>query len=78
MTDPRHRNLVAGKHILRCLHGTVAYGLRYASNGGVLLFVYINSNWYGSIVDRKSTSGYCFSLGSTMIYWYSRKNGSVT
>jgi hypothetical protein len=28
-------------------------------------------------VDRKSTSGYCFSLGSTMIFWSSRKQGSI-
>jgi hypothetical protein len=28
-------------------------------------------------VDRKSTSGYCFSLGSAMISWSSRKQGSI-
>ena len=38
MTDPpRHRHWVVGKHILRYLRSTIAYGLRYASNGGVLL-----------------------------------------
>jgi hypothetical protein len=31
----------------------------------------------GSVVDRKSTSGYCFSVGSAMISWSSRKQGSV-
>ena len=31
----------------------------------------------GSIVDRKSTSGYCFKLGSTMFSWSSRKQGSI-
>jgi hypothetical protein len=34
-------------------------------------------DWMGSTVDRKSTSGYCFSLGSTMISWSSRKQGFV-
>jgi hypothetical protein len=29
-------------------------------------------------MDRKSTSGYCFSLGSSMISWSSRKKGSIT
>jgi hypothetical protein len=28
-------------------------------------------------VDRKSTSSYCFSLGSAMISWSSRKQGSI-
>ena len=36
-----------------------------------------NSDWMGSTVDRKSTYGYCFSLGSTMISWSSRKQGSI-
>jgi hypothetical protein len=31
----------------------------------------------GSVVDRKSTSGYYFSLGSAMISWSSRKQGSI-
>ena len=73
MTDPRHRNWVAGKKILRYLRCTIAYGLRYASNGGVLLLGYTNFDWSGSIVDWNSTSGYCFSLGSAMISWSSRK-----
>ena len=68
MTDPIHRHWGAGKHILRYLHDTIAYGLRYASNGGVLLLGYTDSDWGGSIVDRKSTFGYCFGLGSAMIY----------
>ena len=56
MTDPINGNWVAGKHILRYLRGTIAYGLRYASNGVVLFLGYIDSDWGGNIVDRKSTS----------------------
>jgi hypothetical protein len=42
-----------------------------------MLHGYTYSYWMGSIVDRKSTSGYCFILGSTMISWSSRKHGSI-
>ena len=38
---------------------------------------YTDSDWAGSVVDRKSTSGYCFSMGSVMISWSSRKQSSV-
>jgi hypothetical protein len=38
---------------------------------------YANVEWAGSPVDQKSTSRYCFSLGSTMISWSSRKHGSI-
>ena len=78
MTDPRHRHWVAGKHILRYFHGTIAYGIRYASNGGVLLLGYTDSNWGGSIVDQKITSRYCFILGFVMISCSSRKKGLVS
>ena len=65
------------KHVLRYLRGTEDYGLRYTSGGGVLLHGFSNSDWAGSAQDRKSTSGFCFSMGSTMVSWSSRKQGSV-
>ena len=78
MIDPKHRHWVAGKNILRYLCGTIAYGLRYASNGEFLLPGYTNLDWGGNIVDQKSTSGYCFGLGSSMISWSSRKQGPIS
>jgi hypothetical protein len=77
MSEPRHRHWIAAKHILRYLRGSIAYGLRYTSSGGVLLHGYADSDWVGSSVDRKSTSGYCFSLGSAMISWSSKKQSSI-
>ena len=77
MIEPRERHWVAGKHILRYLRGTIAYGLKYTSSGGVMLHGYADSDWAGSPVDRKSTSEYCFSLGSTMISWSRWKLGSI-
>ena len=32
LTDPRHVHLIAAKHILRYLKGTVDYGLKYDAN----------------------------------------------
>jgi hypothetical protein len=56
---------------------TVGYGLIYYSGGEVRLQGYTDSNWAWSIVDRKSTLGCCFNLGSTMISWFSRKQNYV-
>ena len=67
MTDPRHVHWIAAKHVLRYLHGMIGYGLRYTFVGGVRLFGYTDSDWVDSVVDEKSTSGYCFSMGSAMI-----------
>jgi hypothetical protein len=77
MVEPKHVHLVATKHVLRYLHGTVGYGLRYVSDGEVKLHGYTNSDWVGSAVDRKSRSGCCCSLGSGMISWLSIKQSLV-
>jgi hypothetical protein len=42
-----------------------------------MLHGFTHSDWMSSTVDRKSASGYCFSLGSTMFSWSSRKQGSI-
>jgi hypothetical protein len=38
---------------------------------------YADSDWAGSTVDRKNTFGCCFSLGSAMVSWCSRKQTYV-
>jgi len=77
MVEPRHIHLVAAKHVMKYLKGTLDYGLRYASDCDFKLYGYVDSDWGGSVVDRKSTSRCCFSLGSAMISWQSRKQSLV-
>jgi hypothetical protein len=67
MVVPRHVHWIATKHVLRYLHGTIGYGLRYVLGDEVKLQGYTDSDWVRSAVDGKSTSGCCFSLGSGMI-----------
>jgi hypothetical protein len=77
MVEPRHVHRMATKHMLRYLHGMVGYGLRYVSGGDVKLQGYTDFDGIGSAVDRKNTSRCCFSLGSGMISWLSRKQTSL-
>jgi hypothetical protein len=77
MVERRHVHLVATMHVLRYLHGTVGYGLRYVSDDEVKMQGYTDFDWARSAVDRKSTSGCSFSLGSGMISWLSRKQSSM-
>ena len=77
MTELRQRNWVPTKHILIYLRGTITYGLRYTSSGGLFLHGYANADSTGSLMNQKSTSRYCFSLGSAMISCSSRKKGSI-
>ena len=59
----RHVHVIAAKHILRYLKGTVDYGLKYEVNQKINLEGYVDLDWAGSAIDRKSTSGFCFSIG---------------
>jgi hypothetical protein len=67
MEHPIQVHLVTEKHVMRYLKGTLDYGLRYVIDHELGLYGYLDSYWVSSILDRKSTSTYCFSLGSSMV-----------
>ena len=45
MVEPRHVHWIATNHVLRYLHGTVGYGLRYVSDDEVKLQGYTDTDW---------------------------------
>jgi hypothetical protein len=75
--EPRHEHWIVAKHVLRYIHGTINYGLRYTASNDIQFHGFIDSDWAGSAEDRKSTSCMCFSLGSAMISWGRRKQKFV-
>jgi hypothetical protein len=78
LVEPRHVHLVAAKHVMRYLKGTMDYGLNYDGDHDFTLSGYTDSDWARSVADRKRTSGCYFSLGSAMISWQSRKQSSIS
>jgi hypothetical protein len=77
LVEPRCVHLVAAKHVMRYLKGTLDYGLCYIRDHDFILYGYTDSNWVVSASDRKSTSRCCFSLGSAMTSWKNRKQSSI-
>ena len=77
LTDLRHVHLIFAKNILRYLRGTFHYGLKYEANQKINLEGYVDSDWAGSAINRKSTSGCCFSMGSCVISWFIKKQSCV-
>ena len=57
--------------------GTTDYGLKYDANQKINLEGYVDSDWASSAIDRKSTLGCCFSMGSGVISWFNRKQSCV-
>ena len=68
----RHVHLMVAKHAVRYLKGTVEYGIKYDMNKNINLEGYMDSCWVDNSIDRKSTSGCCFSMRSGMISWFGR------
>ena len=62
---------MAAKRILKYLKGTTEVGLWYPSEVTLILVGYSDSDFAGCKVDRKSTSGTCHLLGSSLISWHS-------
>eukprot|EP00253_Pinus_taeda_P011698 PITA_11698 len=77
MSVPKTDHWIAAKRVLRYVRGTSDYGLLYTRTFDPILSGYTDSDWAGSVDDRKSTAGYVFSLGSGAVAWTSKKQQAV-
>ncbi|XP_014499226.1 uncharacterized protein LOC106760286 [Vigna radiata var. radiata] len=73
----RESHLTAVKRILKYLKGTKGLGLWYPNGTNLFLNGYSDSDFGGCKIDRKSTSGTCHLLGSSLISWNSKKQACV-
>ena len=65
--------------ILKYLYLTKDSNLCYRRNGNVgIINFYVDTDWAGDNIDRKSTTGYLISLYGNVIDWKSRKQKCVT
>eukprot|EP00253_Pinus_taeda_P021348 PITA_21348 len=77
MSAPKADHWIAAKRVLRYVRGTSDYGLLYTRSSEPILSGYTDSDWAGSVDDRKSTAGYVFSLGFGAVTWTSKKQQAV-
>ncbi|OIT04124.1 retrovirus-related pol polyprotein from transposon tnt 1-94, partial [Nicotiana attenuata] len=71
-------HLKVTRRILRYLKGTIDFGLFYSSSNDLNLMGFCDSDYAGDIDDRKSTIGFVFFLGDSIISWSSKKQPIVT
>ena len=62
--------------ILKYIKRSHGKGLLYGSNNHTRVVCYSDVDWAGSS-DRRSTSGYCVSIGGNLISWKSKKQSVV-
>ena len=63
----------AVKRVVRYIKGTLSYGIQFSHIENFKLQGYANSDWAGNCDDIKSTFGYCYSFGSGIFSWCSKK-----
>lgn len=72
MHSPSSSHWSVAKRILQYLKDMSHHGLLY-SKGPLQLEASCDSDWVGSLDDRRSTSGYGIFLGSCLVSWSAKK-----
>ena len=77
MSNPGKEHWTAVKRVFRYLRGTSDYGLCYQGRLGLEraldIHGFVDANWAGDLDQRRSTSGYVFSLFGGAGSWMSKR-----
>ncbi|CAI7933340.1 unnamed protein product, partial [Closterium sp. NIES-54] len=68
----------AAKRVLRYLRSTKDHALTLSGSSPPLLSDFSDSSWADSQPDRRSSYGYGFTLGSSLVSWHSTRSSSVS
>nr|XP_016493209.1 PREDICTED: uncharacterized mitochondrial protein AtMg00810-like [Nicotiana tabacum] len=74
---PKESHLISVKQIIHYLIRTTSYGLWYPHSKNFILEGFSYADLVGDNEDKKSTSGTCQLLGKALIFWKSKKQGSM-
>jgi hypothetical protein len=72
MHSPTTSHWSFAKRVLRYLKGSLHHGL-FFGKGSLQLNAFCDSDWAGSLDDRRSTTGYAVFLGSSLVSWSAKK-----
>ena len=78
MHAPRDAHWSAVKRILRYICGTMDFGLSLHASPSTDIVAYSDADWAGCPDTRRSTSGYCVYLGSSLVSWSSKRQPTVS
>ena len=65
------------RRILCYLKSSSGKGVLFARHDHLKIEAYTDADWAGSIIDRRSTSGYCLFVGGNLVTWRSKKQSVV-
>lgn len=65
------------KRILRYLKKTKRHGLKFSADGNAVIEGFVDADWGGNTIDRRSYTGFCFTLSGCVISWETKKQKTV-
>ena len=77
MHSPYEEHLDVAFRILRYLKSTPGKGLFFKKGDRRTIEAYTNADWAGSIIDRRSSLGYCTFVWGYLVTWRSKKQSIV-
>ncbi|KAE8992723.1 hypothetical protein PF005_g18561 [Phytophthora fragariae] len=82
VANPSKKHVGTSKRVLRYLAGTLEYGISYLRQQGnayeVVLEGFSDSDWANDPEQRKSTTGFVFTLAGGAVAWMSRRQSIIT
>ena len=77
LTQPRTTCWDVILHFLIYLKGALGSGIAYNDHDHCRIEGFINADWVGYPMNRRSTFGYCIFFGGNLVSWKSNKQNAV-
>ena len=77
MHSPREAHLVVVNQILQYLKSTPGNGLYFEKGEKKNVKAFIDADWVGNVMGRKSTTGYRTKVWGNLVIWRSKKQTVV-
>ncbi|GAU24572.1 hypothetical protein TSUD_149130 [Trifolium subterraneum] len=76
--NPTVTHFKAACRVIRYLKHNPGRGLVFYRHSDIQLIGYSDADWVGCLDTRRSTSGYCFFLGSSLVSWKAKKQLTIS
>lgn len=78
LASPRDCHLQAAYKVVRYLKSTLGQGILLSSSSPLQLIAYSDADWGSCPQSRQSLTGYCVTIGNSLISWKAKKQPTVS